>query len=134
MSNFTDKLAPRAIGNGINSRVSGLVSTRNGPPYNNKAINRLTKISKVAKETRYKKRNVSKLSATAMLILSQTDIKFLDRAIVQVSKPVIHRRVNLPLEAKTAMDVDTVPVQQETPPPQKETSARIQKHRPYQPE
>lgn len=133
MSNFTDKLAPRAIGNGIKSRVSGLVSTRNGPPYNNKVINRLTKISKVAKETRYKKRNVSKLSATAMLILSQTDIKFLDRAIVQVSKPVIHRRVDLRLEAKTAMDVDTVPVQQETLPPQKETFARIQKHQPCMP-
>ncbi|PON30406.1 hypothetical protein TGAM01_v200846 [Trichoderma gamsii] len=128
MSDFTDKLSPRAIGNGIKSRVSGLVPIRNDPPYN-KVINRLTKISKVAKETRYKKRNVSKLSATAMLILSQTDIRFLHRAIVQVSKPAIHRQVNVPLEAKTTMNIDTVPVQQETRPPQQEISARIQRHR-----
>ncbi|KAL7898170.1 hypothetical protein HDV63DRAFT_410458 [Trichoderma sp. SZMC 28014] len=114
MFNFT-KLSPRANGSGIKSRV----------PPNNTVINRLTN---------HKKRNVSKISSTAMLILSQTDTKSLHQAIAQVSKPTIHRRVNLlPVEATTVMDVDTVPAQQEIRSPRQETSLRLQKRRPCMP-
>jgi hypothetical protein len=133
MFSFTNKLSPQASGSGIKSRIPGLMPIRNRSLYNT-SINRLNKISKVAKKTRYKKRNVSKISATAMLILSQTDTKSLHQAIAQVSKPVVHRRVNLPpVEPKTAMDVDTAPTQQDIRSPQKETSVRLQKRRPCMP-
>lgn len=111
MFNFTDKLSPRVIGSAIKSRLSGQVPTRNGSPYN-KVINRVTKTSKIAKDPRYKKQNNCRFSATAMLIVSQIGIRFLHQAVAQVSKPVIHRRVNtLPHESETAMVVDEVPAQ-----------------------
>lgn len=113
MFNFTDKLSPRVIGSAIKSRLSGQVPTRNGSPYN-KVINRVTKTSKIAKDPRYKKQNNCRFSATAMLIVSQIGIRFLHQAVAQVSKPVIHRRVNtLPHESETAMVVDEVPAQPE---------------------
>lgn len=114
MMNFMSKLTPRAIGSGIKKRVSGLaIPTRNGSPYT-RVINGLTKINKVAKETRFKKRKSCGFSATALLIVSQTGINVLHQAVNQEFKPVIHRRVNmLPLEPGTVMGIDEMRVQQE---------------------
>jgi hypothetical protein len=114
MLKFADKLSTQAMGSGIKSRVSRPVLTRNGFPYN-KAINGLTKLSKVAKETRFKKR--MSFSATALLIISQTgiDSTFLRQAVAQISKPVIHRPANsvLPLKPEPTMVSDTTASQRE---------------------
>ncbi|KAL6899015.1 hypothetical protein GGI43DRAFT_428135 [Trichoderma evansii] len=93
MMNLIHKLSPRAIGSGIKNRVADL-ATRNGSPHA-KILNGLTRISKVAKETRFKKRKFCKFSATALLIISQNGINFLYQAFDQMFKPVMHRRLSM---------------------------------------
>ncbi|PTB44462.1 uncharacterized protein TrAFT101_003012 [Trichoderma asperellum] len=116
MMNLMHRLSPRAIGSGIKNRVSGL-ATRNGSPHA-KILNGLTKLSKVAKETRFKKRKFCKFSATALLIISQNGINFLYQALDQMFKPVMHRRLNTPpLALDTAMDIDEMPDQAQEPEP-----------------
>ncbi|KAM0262471.1 hypothetical protein ACHAQJ_001725 [Trichoderma viride] len=87
------KVSPRAIGNNIKRRVSSL-AVRHGSPQA-RIRGGLTKISKVAKETRFKKRELYNFSATALLMISQNGQSLLHHAVDQIFKPVARRGLGI---------------------------------------